>query len=241
MRVTEEELIEIWHYFQYCCMPSIVMARYAYLDYIDDIKTEKTYYRHEAKQAINKVGKYLDTLPNRLMDLGAENIRYMNILNDNMVEQYENDAAELHKAIFLTFRNAKWKHVECLAAMHFILAMLNIAAVTFTQCCKDLKQYSGKDATEAFHLYNLSSLAEKWETIVSSATTLLDDNKKAEDIDLNNIRCTKAIDALRMKLADIEILREAMKKSYPYSPNYREDIPFENSVDYAVSHYEETA
>lgn len=215
------------------------MARYAYLDYIDDIKEEKAFYRHKTKYNINQIGKELQTLPNRLMDLGAENIRYMNILSDNMVEQFEEDAEELHKAIYLTFKNAKWKHTDCLASMHFILAMLNIAAVTFTQCCTDLKKYSGKDATEAFHLYNLAEMAERWEKIVSDANVLLDDNKKADDIDLNNLRCTNAIDALRKKLADIEVLRDAMKKSYPFSPNYREDIPFENSIDYAVSHYEE--
>lgn len=241
MRVTEEELLDIWYYFQYCCMPTIIMTRYAYLDYIDDIKAEKRFYRHETKQAINKVGKYLERLPNRLMGLDAQNLRHMNIVTDNMAEQFEDEVDELHKAIYLTFKNAKWKHTDCLTAIHFILAMLNISVVTFQQCCEDFKRFSHKDPTDAFHLYNLRELAEKWEAIASAAEIVFDGNKKAEDIDLNNLRCTKAINALRAKLADIDILRDALKKSYPYSPNYREDIPFENSVEYAVTHYKEPA
>ena len=237
MTVTEEELIDIWRYFQYCCLPSIIMARYAYLDYIDDIKKDKVLYRHELKQAINKIGKQLETLPNRLMDVSSQNVRYMNILGDNIEEQFENETDELHRAIFISFRNAKWKHMESLAALHYILSMMSIASVTFTQCCKDLRNLTGKEVTEAFHIYNLSELSHEWLKIVRKANDLLDDRKRAEAVDLNNIRCTKAVDALRKKLSDIEILRTALRKSYPWSPNYREDIPYEQSVDYMVVHY----
>lgn len=234
MKLTEDELIYIWRYFQYCCLPSIVLAKYAYLDYIKDIKEEKVFYRHGTKYAINRIGRYLELLPNRLMDVSNQNVRYMNILADNVEEQFEDEAEELHKAIFLTFRNAKWEHVECLTALHFILAMLRIAEVTFIQCCKDLKDMSGKDMTEVFHLFNIGDTADRWEDIVKYANDFLDTKKKAQDIDLNNIRCTKAIETLRGKLADIETLRIAMKKSYPWSPNYKEEIPYEQSEDYLI-------
>lgn len=237
MKVTEEELIEIWHYFQYCCLPSIIMAKYAYLDYIDDIKKDKILYRHEMKQSINKIGKYLETLPNKLMDVNNQNVRYMNILGDNIDEQFDDETEELHRAIFISFRNAKWQHAESLAALHFILAMMSIASATFIQCCKDLKNLSGKDATEAFHVYNLAEAAINWSEIVKKANVLLDNKKKAEPVDLNNLRCTKAVDALRNKLSDIETLRIAMKKSYPWSPNYKEDVPYEQSTDYMIVNF----
>ena len=215
------------------------MARYAYLDYIEDIKKDKVLYRHEMKQSINKVGKYLETLPNKLMDVSSQNVRYMNILGDNIDEQFDNETEELHRAIYISFRNAKWEHVESLAALHFILTMMSIASATFIQCCKDLKNLSGKDATEAFHIYNLSELSNEWLKIVKKANVLLDDKKKTEAVDLNNLRCTKAVEALRNKLSDIETLRIAMKKSYPWSPNYREDIPYEQSADYMIVHHED--
>lgn len=234
MVLTEEELVDIWKYFQYCCLPSITMARYAYLDYIEDIKKEKMFYRHETKQVINKIGKYLEALPNRLMDVSSQNVRYMNILSDNIEEQFEEEEEELHRAIFISFRNAKWKHAECLASLHYILTMMSIASAIFNQCCEDLKRLSEKDATEAFHIYSLSETSVEWLKIVKKANTMFDNNKKAEAIDLNNIRCTKAVDAIRKKLADIETLRIAMRKSYPWSLNYKEGIPFEESADYLI-------
>ena len=215
------------------------MARYAYLDYIEDIKKDKVLYRHEMKQAINKIGKQLESLPNKLMDVNAQNIRYMNILGDNIDEQFDNETEELHRAIYISFRNAKWEHVESLAALHFILTMMSIASATFVQCCKDLKNLSGKDASEAFHIYNLSELSNEWLKIVKKANVLLDKKKKSEAVDLNNLRCTKAVEALRNKLSDIETLRIAMKKSYPWSPNYREDIPYEQSANYMIVHHED--
>jgi len=237
MRVTENELINIWKYFQYCCLPAIIMARYAYLDYIDDIKKDKVLYRHEMKQSINKIGKMLEVLPNRLMDVSNQNVRYMNILGDNIEEQFEDETEELHRAIYISFRNAKWEHFESLSALHYILSMISIASNTFIGCCNDLKRLYHKDATEAFHVYNLQGVEASWLDIVRKANVLLDTKKKAEDVDLNNLRCTKAVDSLRKKLSDIETLRIAMRKSYPWSPNYREDIPYEQSADYLVVNY----
>ena len=215
------------------------MARYAYLDYINDIKKDKVLYRHEMKQAINKIGKYLETLPNKLMDVNTQNVRYMNILGDNIDEQFDNETEELHRAIYISFRNAKWEHAKSLAALHFILTMMSIASATFIQCCKDLKNLSGKDATEAFHVYDLSETADSWLKIVRKANILLDNRKKTEPVDLNNIRCTKAVDALRNKLSDIKTLRIAMEKSYPWSPNYKEGVPYEQSADYMIVHHED--
>lgn len=215
------------------------MTRYAYLDYIEDIKKDKILYRHEMKQSINKIGRYLETLPNKLMDVNSQNVRYMNILGDNIDEQFDDETGELHRAIYISFRNAKWEHAESLAALHFILTMMSIASATFTQCCEDLKNLSGKDVTETFHVYNLSETADSWLKIVRKANVLLDNKKKTEPVDLNNIRCTKAVDALRNKLSDIETLRIAMKKSYPWSPNYKEGVPYEQSADYMIVHHED--
>lgn len=240
MRLTEDELIDIWRYFQYCCLPSIIMARYAYLDYIDDIKKDKVLYRHEMKQTINRIGKSLETLPSKLMDVGYQNIRYMNILGDNIEEQFDEENEELHRAIYITFRNAKWEHTECLAALHYVLTMMSISTATFTQCCKDLKALTGKDATEIFHVYNLGEIAGEWLKVVRKANTLLDSRRKSQAVDLNNIRCMKAVDAMRKKLSDIETLRKAMEKSYPWSPNYKEDVPYEQSADYMVVNHSKT-
>ncbi len=237
MKVTEEQFIHIWRYFQYCCLPSIVAARYAYLDYIDDIRKEKTFCRHETKQAINRIGKVIETLPRKLMDVSSQNVRYMNILADNMEEQFEDEVDELHRAVFISFRNAKWGHTECLAALHFILSMLRIAGATFAQCCEDLWNIQGQDAREAFHVFNLSDLADRWEKVVEMGNKVLDDKRKSLDVDLDNIRCQKAVRALRGKLTDIETLREAMRKSYPWSPNFREDVPYEQSEDYMIVNY----
>lgn len=237
MKITEDELIEIWRYFQYCCLPSIIMAKYAYFDYIDDIKKEKMFYRHETKQAINKLGKQLDVLPNRLMSVGNAYIRYMNILGDNIEEQFEDEEEELHRGIYITFRNAKMKPFDCLAAIHYISAMLQIASATFTQCCNDLQSVMKKDYTEIFHVYDLQGITNSWEKIVDKATVHYGydkDNKKVDNVNLNNPRCIKAIDAIRRKLADINVLRTAMEKSYPWSPNYHESIPYEKSADYLV-------
>lgn len=234
MRITEDELIDIWRYFQYCCLPSIVLARYSYLDYMDDIKKEKAFYKHEIKQLINRVGKCLEVLPRKLMDVSQQNVRYMNILTDNIEEQFEEEVEELHKAIHLTFLNAKWRHTECLAALHHISAMLQIATVIFDQCCKDLMREKGMDVRELFHVFNLYDIAERWEKIVENADKVLDTRKKSQDIDLNNLRCSNAVKALRHRFSNIETLKTAMRKSYPWSPNYREDIPYEQSVDYII-------
>lgn len=119
MVLTDEDLITIWRYFQYCCLSSIVMARYAYLDYLDHIKAEKSFYRHLNKQSINRIGKQLEALPDSLMAVSSQNIRYMNILSDNIEEQFEDEEQELHHAIYISFRNAKMQHLDCLAALHF--------------------------------------------------------------------------------------------------------------------------
>lgn len=235
MRVTEDELIEIWYYFQYCCLPAITMARYAYFDYLDDIKADKEFYKHERKQAINRFGRQLDTLPRKLMDVSNQNVRYMNILGDNIDEQFEEEKEELHKAIYLSFRNAKWKHTECLAAIHYVSAMLQIAEATFKQCCNDMVNTRHRDPTKVFWVYNLGHFNEEWEKIVDMATAFFEnDNRKTLDVDLNNLRCTKAIDAIRRKYADIKTLRVAIEKSYPWSQNYREGVPFEESLDYLI-------
>lgn len=236
MKITEDELIDIWRYFQYCCLPSIIMARYAYFDYIDDIKNEKKFYRHETKQAINKIGRQLDKLPRVLMDVSSQNVRYMNILGDNIDELLEEDKEELHRAIYISFKNAKWRHLECFAALCYIQTMLKMAAVTFVQCCKDYKLIRGKDVTELFHVYNIEEIASKWEELVFTASysDIFEQSKKATDVNLQNLRCQKATDAIRRKLSDIETLRIAMEKSYPWSPNYKEGIPYEQSDDYRL-------
>lgn len=237
MRITDEELIEVWKYYQYCCLPAIIMAKYAYFDYIDDIKNEKIFYRHETKQAINRIGKQLDVLPNRLMSISNAYIRYMNILGDNIEEQFEEEEEELHKGIYLSFKNAKMKPFDCLAAIHYISAMLQIACVTFTQCCADLQEIKKKDYTEIFRTYDLHIISDSWEKVVDKATVHYGydkDNKKVDNVNLNNPRCIKAIDAIRKKLADINVLRKAMEASYPWSPNYQEGIPYEKSADYLV-------
>lgn len=241
MRLTEEELIDIWRYFQYCCLPSIIMARYAYFDYIEDIKKEKKFYRHEVKQEINKIGKELNRLPRKLMDVSSQNVRYMNILGDNIDELFEEDKEELHRAIYISFRNAKWNHVDCMAALCYILKMLRIASVTFEQCCLDLKTTMGKDVTEIFKVYNLKEITDTWQDLVMMATysDILDQRKKAENVDLQNLRCSKAVDAIRKRLSDIETLRVALRKSYPWSPNYKEGIPYEESIDYKIVHSNE--
>lgn len=234
MNITDDELIEMWQYFQYCCVPSIVMTKYAFLDYVKDIKQEKAFYRYENKALITKMYKILPNLPNKLMDVSSQNVRYMNIFSDNIDEQLEEETEELHKAIYITFRNAKMQHIECLAAIHYISAMLQIAVVTFEQCCHDMKQTLGKDPEQIFRKFNMQSIADDWEKLVDRATKFFGYNKleKNEDpVDLNNPRCIKAIDSIRRKYADIETLRTAMKKSYPWSVNYREDIPYEKSVD----------
>lgn len=236
MRITEDELIDIWRYFQYCCLPSIIMARYAYFDYIDDIKKEKKFYRHEVKQAINKIGRQLDKLPRALMDVSSQNVRYMNILGDNIDELLEEDKEELHRAIYITFKNARWSHVECYAALCYIQTLLGTAAVTFKQCCKDYQLIRGMDASELFHVYNIEEIASKWEELVFDATcsNVFEQSRKATDVDLQNLRCEMAIDAIRKKLSDIETLRTAMEKSYPWSPNYKEGVPYELSDDYRL-------
>lgn len=214
------------------------MARYAYFDYIEDIKKEKKFYRHETKQAINKIGKELDRLPRKLMDVNQENVRYMNILGDNIDEQFEDEKEELHRAIYISFKNAKWSHVECMAALCYILKMLRLATVTYKQCCLDLKTNMGKDVTNLFHVYNLQDIADTWNDLVMMAaySDVFEQGKKAENVDLENLRCNNAINTIRKKLSDIETLRIAMRKSYPWSPNYKEGIPYEESIDYKIVH-----
>lgn len=237
MVITDDDLITIWRYFQYCCLPSIIMARYAYLDYIDDIKAEKSFYRHLNKQSINRIGKQLEALPDSLMAVSSQNIRYMNILSDNIEEQFEKEEEELHRALYISFRNAKMQHLDCLAALHYISTMLQIASVTFSQCCHDMKQTLHKDPTVLFSTYDLHSLSEKWSEVVDKATECFGYNKndkKTPSVDLNNLRCIKAVDAIRAKLADIETLRTAMRKSYPWSINYKEGVPYEHSADWLI-------
>lgn len=233
MKLTDEELIDIWRYFQYCCLPSIVMARYAYLDYVNDIKKEKSFYRHEVKQAINRIGKSLEVLPNKLADVSNENVRYMNILSDNIEGLFDNETEELHRAIYISFRNAKYEHLDCLTALHYISSMLQIASLSFKQCCKDLIKLRGKDVTDIFWTYNLQETYAMWDKIVDKAEGLYK-TKKAEPVDLNNLRVTKAIHAIRLKYSDVRTLQNAMRKSYPWSPNYKEGVAFEESVDYLV-------
>lgn len=238
MTLTADELIDIWKYYQYCCLPSITMARYAVLDYLDDIKKEKSFYRHETKQKINRLCKTMDALPGRLMDVSGENIRYMNILGDNIDEQFEDEKEELHRAIYITFRNAKLEHLDCLAALHYISVMMQIAAVTYTQCCNDLYKTTGKDLHVIFQVFDLREISDAWSEILDLAEKAFCPKprrkKEEEVINLNNIRCMKAVDAIRRKYSDIETLRKAMKASYPWSINYREDIPYEESADYLV-------
>lgn len=238
MKVTEEELIDMYKYFQYCCLPSIIKAKYAYLDYIEDIKKEKGFYRHEMKQSINKIGKYLDTLPRRLMDTSNQNVRYMNILGDNIDELLEEEAEEMYRSLYISLRNAKFKHLECLTALQFISTMLQMSSLIFLQCCQDLEKILHKNPIEIFHLYNLHEITVEWYNICDAATVFFGydkSGKKDPCVDLNNQRTCAAAKALRDKLVDIKTLREAMKRSYPWSLNYKEGIPFEQSADYIIS------
>lgn len=235
MKLTEEELIDTWRYFQFCCLPSIIMAKYAYMDYIEDIKQEKIFYRHKQKKEINRIGKLLDTLPNRLMAVSSQNIRYMNILGDNIDEQFEDEKEELHRAIYISFKNGKMEHLDCLAALHYISAMLQLATISFYQCCKDYIKTRNIDPTSAFHLYNLKEITEDWDKILDAATSIFGydkKSKKVELVNLNNPRCTKALITIRKKLTSVTTLRNAMKNSYPWSINYKEGVPYEKSIDY---------
>lgn len=228
----------MWRYFQYCCVPSIVMTKYAFLDYVEDIKKEPTFYRDSIKRAIGRMSKILTKTPNRLMDIGSQNIRYMNIFSDNIEEQLEEETKELHRAIYITFRNAKMQHLDCLAALHYISAMIQIAVVTFEQCCYDMRKTLKIDPSRMFKTYNLQSALDAWDKIVDSATVAFGYDKKgkhSENADLNNPRCIKAIDAIRKKYSDIEVLRTAMRKSYPWSINYKEGIPYEQSADNLIA------
>lgn len=237
MNITDDDLILIWRYFQYCCLPSIIMAKYAYHDTLENIKNEKVFYKHEIKQAINKIGRELDVLPNRLMDVGRQNVRYMNILSDNIDEIFEEDNAELYKSIYISFRNGKMQHLDCLTALHYTSVMLQIASAIFSQCCEDMKRTLHKDPTKLFYKYDLHSLTDRWNVIVDKATKVFGYNKvgkKTPFVDLNNPRCMKAVDTIRKKYADVETLRTAMKKSYPWSLNYQEGVPYEESLDYLI-------
>lgn len=237
MRVTEDELIDIWRYFQYCCLPSILMAKYAYHDYLKNIQEEKSFYKFEIKHEINKVGKQLDLLPNKLMAISRQNERYMNILSSNIDELLEENTEELYKSIYISFRNAKFKHIDCFSALHYISAMLQISSCIFFQCCKDMQKIMGKDPTKGFGIYNLKEYADIWNTICDKATKqfgYLGSNKKASSVDLNNPRCTKAVHCIRAKYSNVDTLTEALRRSYPWSLNYKEGIPFEESADYLI-------
>lgn len=235
----EENLTTVWRYFQFCCLPSIIMARYAYADYIDDIKKDKIFYRHKDKQAINRIGQYLSTLPNKLMAVSNQNIRYMTIFGANIDEQFEEEKEELHKALYISFRNAKMQHLDCLAALHYISVMLQIASSVFSQCCRDLQKVMKINPTDTFSTYNLNHITDSWNNIVDNASVCFGydkEDKRHPSVDLNNPRCTKAVDIIRRKLDNINTLRVAMRKSYPWSINYKEDVPYEQSVDYLVTH-----
>lgn len=237
MRVTEEELIDIWKYFQYCCFPSIIVAKYAFFDYIEDIKKESKFYRFNVKHDINEIGKYLDSLPNKLMDISPQYKRYMTIFSSNIEEIFEEDEDELHRAIYITLRNGKLQHLECLTAIHYISALLQISSIIFSKCCNDLMKLWGKDPTKSFGIYNLQEVVDKWNTIADKASKLWEYDKldkKHPIIDLNNPRCIKAISNISNKLTSIETLRIAMEKSYPWSPNYKEGLPYEQSDDYLI-------
>ena len=233
MVVTEVELVDIWRYFQYCCVPSIVVTKYAFQDYLGDIKKENVFYRHRTKFDINNIGKTIEKIPNKLMSVSSQNIRYINIFSDNIDEQLQDEVEELHRAIYITIRNAKESHAESLAAIYFITTMLQLAVATFKQCCADLKKVYHKDPTEVFKVYNLQGILDEWEKKVANKAVAELKCKKGV-IDLNNPRCIKAIHKIRDKYSDIETIRTAMKKSYPWSVNYREDIPYEESVDYLI-------
>lgn len=216
------------------------MARYAYADYIKDIKADKAFYRYERKQYINKIGKEIERLPTWLMSISEQNIRYMNIVGDNIDGQFDAEREELHRAIYITFRNAKMQHLDCLSALHFISAMLQLAVVTFEQCCEDMKKELGKDPTYGFGIYNLQDLSDKWDKVLDDATKFYGydkSDKKSPDADLNNIRCTKAIHAIRSKLADINTLDKALREAYPWSACYKKEVPYEWSEDYLITHY----
>lgn len=240
MKLTEEELIDTWRYFQYCCLPSIIMAKYAYMDYIDDIRNDRNFYRHRRKQAINRIGADLVVLPGRLMDVSRQNVRYMNILGDNIEEQFEQEEEELHQAVFISLRNARMQHLECLTALHYISAFLQMAAFTFRQCCHDLQLTTGRDMSKVFDVYDIQNLVDRWHKVTDEAAAFYGYDKtdrKSPSVDLNNPRCIKDIKAIMEKLNDIETLRTAMRKSYPWSPNFKGDIPYEQSVDYRIVHY----
>lgn len=95
----------------------------------------------------------------------------------------------------------------------------------------------GKDPTKSFGIYNLQEVVDKWNTIADKASKLWEYDKldkKHPIIDLNNPRCIKAISNISNKLTSIETLRIAMEKSYPWSPNYKEGLPYEQSDDYLI-------
>lgn len=237
MRIADEKLIDIWRFFQYRCLPSIVMAKYAYQDYIEDIKAEKSFYKHKVKQNINKVGKHLDALPNILMGISSQNIQYMNILGDNIEELLQDDTAELYKSVYLSFRNAKFKPLECLTALHYISIMIQMATSIFMQCCKDIEATMKIDCTKLFHVYNLEDISEWWENICNEATIFYGYDKedgKSQNVDLNNPRCIKAALTIRDRYYAVDTLCKAMRKSYKWSPNFKEGLPFEQSLDYFI-------
>lgn len=232
----------VWKYFQYCCLPSIIMARYAYADYLDDIKKEKTFYQHQNKYDINRIGTYLSALPDKLMAISKQNIRYMTVLGANVEEQLQDEEEELHRAIYLTLKNAKMKHLDCLTALNYTHVMLQIASLTFSQCCRDMKTVRHIDPADTFSSYNLDKITEMWDKIVDKAVICFGydkGDKKSPDADLNNPRCIKAVDAIRSKLDNINTLRVAMEKSYHLSTNYKEGIPYEQSADYLITHSRE--
>lgn len=239
MKVTEQELIDIWRYFQYCCLPSLVAVKCAYFDYIGDIQKETKFYKFGIKRDINQIGKYLDSLPNKLMSINSKYKNYITIFSNNIEELFEEDEEELHKAIYITLRNGKLQHLECLSALYYIEVMIQVAIVVFKQCCNNIKAFKEKDPTTSFNRYNLQDTLDKWDSIIDSASTMWGYDKydkKHPRVNLNNPRCIKAINNIRNKLLDINSIRIAMRKSYPWSPDYQEGVPYEQSNDYLIVH-----
>lgn len=239
MKVTEQELIDIWRYFQYCCLPSLVTVKCAYFDYIGDIRKETKFYRFGIKRDINKIEKYLDSLPNKLISISPKYKNYITIFSNNIEELFQEEEEELHKAIYVTLRNGKLQHLECLSALYYIEAMVQVAITVFKQCCNNIKTFKEKDPTTSFNIYNLQDTLDKWDSIISSASAMWGYDKydkKHPRVNLNNPRCIKAINNIRNKLLDINSIRIAMRKSYPWSPNYQTGVPYEQSDDYLIVH-----
>lgn len=241
---TYEEVIDMWRCFQFQCIPSILLARYAYRDYIDAIRAEKTFYRHEMKKEINNISNDLDHMISNLLSVTSGNLRYMSILSDNIEEEMEDEIEEMRKAIELTFRGIKFPHEECFTALYYIRTMMGMACFTFAVTCFAIRERRGMDAKDLFIKYDLHPILDRWDKICATAIrTLLTDrdykrlSKGRTDgmvLDLHNPRCEKAFENVRVKYSSTETLANALRKSYEWSPNYKEGQPYEESADYAM-------